>query len=319
MALSTQARLRLGFAGTPPFSATILGALIGRHDVVVVYTQPPRRTGRGRKLTPSPVELLARAHSISVKSPTTLRGETEALADCALDALIVAAYGLILPKAILEIPRHGCVNVHASLLPRWRGAAPVERAMMAGDCVTGISIMQMDQGLDTGPVLRRVELPIRNEDTGDTLRDRLANLATTALTSCLDELTTLIPIPQPSAGVTYATKLMGEDSVVDWATAAPQLALRVRALNSRQPVYCYVSGHRMRLLFGKATEQPTNASPGTVVEFDRHGLIVACGPGCLRITRVALSLGSGKPMDIASLINGHPDLLHTGQMLGTSH
>jgi methionyl-tRNA formyltransferase len=293
--------------------------LIGRHDVVIVYTQPPRRTGRGRKLMPSPVEVLARAHSISVKSPTTLRGETAALTDCALDALVVAAYGLILPKAVLAIPRHGCINVHASLLPRWRGAAPVERAMMAGDRVTGISIMRMDQGLDTGPVLRQVELAIHNEDTGDTLRDRLANLGMATLTSCLEELKTLNPIAQPSAGVTYAAKLTREESIVDWANAAPQLALRIRALNSRQPAYCFVRGHRMRLLFGEATEHPSEASPGTVVEVDRSGLIVACGAGCLRITRVALSLGSGKPLDIASLLNGHPDLLHTGEILGTSH
>jgi len=319
MASPPSARLRLGFAGTPQFSATILGALIGRHDVVIVYTQPPRRMGRGRKPAESPVEVLARAHSIDVKCPTTLRGETAALANCTLDALIVAAYGLILPKAILAIPRHGCINVHASLLPRWRGAAPVERAMMAGDCVTGISIMQMDQGLDTGPVLQQVELPIRYEDTGDTLRDRLADLGATVLTSCLEELTTLIPVPQPSTGATYAAKLTSEESFVDWSHAASHLALKVRALNSRQPAYCFVSGQRLRLLFGEAIEPPTKASPGTVVGIDRNGLIVACGAGCLRVTRAALSTGSGKPMDIASLINGHPDLLHTGQMLGTSH
>ena len=319
MASSAPAHLRLGFAGTPEFAATILAALIGRHDIVVVYTQPPSRTGRGRKLAPSPVENLARSHRIDVKCPTSLRGEASGLADYKLDALIVAAYGLILPKAILDIPRYRCINVHASLLPRWRGAAPIERAIMAGDRVTGVSIMQMDEGLDTGPVLCRVELPIRSEDTGDSLRERLARLGAATLVSCLDELTTLIATPQASAGVTYAAKLTSEDSIVDWTTAAPQLALKVRALNSRQPAYCYVDGRRLRLLVADAIERPSEALPGTVLAIDRDGLIVACGAGCLRVRRLAIALGSGKPMDIASLINGYPELIRPGQLFGTSN
>ncbi len=315
MASSRSSRLRLGFAGTPGFAAVILGALLDRHDVSVVYCQPPRPTGRGRKVTPSPVETVAHSHGLTVRTPSSLRGEAPALANDQLDALIVAAYGLILPAAVLATPRHGCINVHASLLPRWRGAAPIERAIMAGDRTTGVSIMQMDAGLDTGPVLRRVECVIEAADTGDSLHDRLARLGTNALLDCLEHLGSIAAPPQSEAGVTYAGKLLPSDSIVRWDTPAAELANRVRALNSRQPAFCVVDGERVRLLFAEPLDEHSEAPPGTVVALNRGGIVVACGSGQLRITRLALTRGKGKPMDIASLLNGYPNLVRPGQKL----
>ncbi len=311
----SQSRLRLGFAGTPDFAAVILSALLKRHDVDVVYCQPPKPTGRGRKIKPSAVETLARTRGLEVHSPKSLRAEVERLASYRLDALIVAAYGLMLPAAILETPRHGCINVHASLLPRWRGAAPIERAMMAGDQTTGVSIMQMDPGLDTGPVLRRVECSIDPSDTGDSLHQRLARLGADALIECLDHVGTIAATPQAAFGATYAQKLTAADSLVQWEAPAVELANRIRALNSRQPAFCLINGERVRLLFAEAIDAHRGGAPGTVIALDRRGLVVACGTGELRVTRLALTRGSGKPMDIASLINGYPDLIRPGQTL----
>ncbi|HEY6598620.1 MAG TPA: methionyl-tRNA formyltransferase [Pseudomonadales bacterium] len=309
------ARLRLGFAGTPAFAAEFLGTLIGRHDVVVVFSQPPRRTGRGRKLEQSAVHDVAMTHSIPVNTPTSLRGIAPALAAFELDALVVVAYGLILPKSILDTPRMGCINVHASLLPRWRGAAPIERAILAGDTATGVSIMRMDEGLDTGPLLAKVECPIRSIDTGDSVRDRLAEIGAVALLDCLDRLDALVPQPQPTQGVSYAHKLAPEESRIDWTASADEVARKIRGLNSRQPAFCLVGDQRLRLLFGQAIPTPTAARPGVVSAIDRRGVTVACGDGNILITQVALSRGSGKPMDIASLINGHPKLITPGQVL----
>ncbi len=311
-------RHRLGFAGTPPFAATILLSLLGRHEVAVVYCQPARPTGRGRKLSQSAVEEVARSNNIAVRTPTTLREEAAVLAADGLDVLVVAAYGLILPKRILDVPRHGCINVHASLLPRWRGAAPIERSIMAGDTMTGISIMQMDEGLDTGPVLLRTECAIRDGDTGDSLRERLATLGSKALANCLEQLGVACAQPQPDAGATYASKLLPEDSRIDWAASATDIALKIRALNSRQPACCWVGGERVRLLFATALPMQPDAAPGTVISIDRSGLIIACGAGCLRVTQIALSRGKGTPMDVASLINGYADLIRAGQSLAKS-
>jgi len=314
---SPPSRLRLGFAGTPEFAAVILGALLERHDVAVVYCQPPKPTGRGRKVKPSAVETLARSRGLPVRTPTSLRGEAAELATHHLDVLIVAAYGLILPAALLTTPRYGCVNVHASLLPRWRGAAPIERAIMAGDQTTGVSIMQMDAGLDTGPVLARVECPIGGTDTGGSLQQRLASLGINALLQCLDRIGTIERKPQPDMGVTYAEKIVVADSFVRWDSPATDLANRIRALNPRQPAFCMVQGERVRLLFAEATNGSADGVPGTVVALDRSGLVVACGVGRVRVTSLSLSRGSGKPMDIASLLNGYPDLIRPGQMLGS--
>jgi methionyl-tRNA formyltransferase len=311
-------RFRLGFAGTPAFAATILRTLLVHHEIVVVYCQPPRPTGRGRKIVPSAVEQVAREHGIVVRTPKSMRAEAGTLSQDHLDALIVAAYGLILPNSILETPRFGCINVHASLLPRWRGAAPIERAIMAGDPVTGVSIMQMDAGLDTGPVLRRAECAIRDDDTGDTLHDRLAAKGSEALIQCLRHLGQLSPVAQSELGVTYAGKLAPEESALDWRVPAREIALKIRALNSRQPAFCSVNRERVRVLFAQEAQSDSPAAPGTVVAIDRTGLVVKCGTGAVRIVRVALARGKGLPMDIASLINGYPELLRVGQSLDTS-
>jgi methionyl-tRNA formyltransferase len=246
-----------------------------------------------------------------------LRGEAAAVALDSLDALIVAAYGLILPASILRTPRHGCINVHASLLPRWRGAAPIERAMMAGDPTTGVSIMQMDEGLDTGPVLVYQECSILPNDTGDSLRERLATIGARAVLGYLDRWVDIRANPQPEAGATYATKLTPADSDICWSDTALELANRIRALNSRQPAFSFCGGERIRLLFAEPMVGDSTEPPGTVIAIDRTGLIVSCGSGQLRVTRVALNRGSGKPMDVASLLSGRADLIRPGQVLGS--
>jgi methionyl-tRNA formyltransferase len=308
-------QLRLGFAGTPQFAATILCALVEIFPVAVVFCQPPRPAGRGRKVRRSPVETLAQQRGIEIRTPSSLRAEASRLATLNLDVLVVAAYGKLLPQDILRVPRFGCINVHASLLPRWRGAAPIERAMLAGDAETGISIMQMDTGLDTGPLLLQAHCPIFANDIGDTLHDRLAELGARTLIDCLTRLPNLIARDQPSEGVTYASKLTPADSEIDWSRPARSIAVQIRALNSRQPAICMVGDERLRLMFAEPLDEPTSQRPGTIVALDRSGAVVACGAGAVRISRLALSRGQGRPMDIASLINGYPGLLHPGQVL----
>ena len=310
--------LRLAFAGTPPFAATVLKALAARHHVAFVYTQPPRPTGRGRKLEASAVAQLAARLDIEVRAPVSLRGEADRLRSDAVDAMIVVAYGLILPKAILATPRLGCINVHASLLPRWRGAAPIERAIMAGDTETGVTIMQMDPGLDTGPILCATRIPIRDDDTGDSLTERLAVVGATTLLQCLDRLASIVPTPQPAEGATYATKLAAEESLVNWHEPAVAVARKIRALYSRHPAYSIVAGERMRWLFADVAPQHGSADPGTVIALAKTGLLIQCDDGAVRITRLALSRGSGKPMDIAAFANGHASLLRVGQVLDAS-
>jgi len=309
--------LRLAFAGTPPFAAEILAALAARHRVAAVYCQPPRPTGRGRKVEKSAVQRLAEQMQIEIRSPTTLRGEADTLRRDSLDALIVAAYGLILPKAILSIPTFGCINVHASLLPRWRGAAPVERAIMAGDTETGISIMQMDAGLDTGPILHRASTAITERDTGDSLTERLAKAGAIALLDCLDRLPTITPLPQSIEGVTYAAKLAPDESIIDWSAPARSIALKIRALSSRQPAFSRVGAERVRWLFADVAATQTTAAPGTILAVGSSGIVIASGAGAVRITRLALSRGSGKPMEVAAFCNGHRGMLEAGQILAT--
>jgi len=306
--------LRLAFAGTPQFSIPTLRALCAAHRVLAVYCQPPRPTGRGRRVVASPVERLARELGLAVFSPRTMRDEVSRLARLQIDALIVVAYGKLLPPVVLHVPRYGCINIHASLLPRWRGAAPIERAIMAGDTVTGITIMQMDAGLDTGPLLEQVSCPIAPDDTGDTLRDRLADLGAQTLLRCLADPSTLKPRPQP-AGATYAAKLTAADSHIDWSRSATQIAAQVRALNSRQPAVCLAAGERVRLLFATPVDSDASAPPGTIIRVTKQGVVVACGRGAVCVTRLALTRGQGRPMDVAALLNGYPSLLLVGQTL----
>ncbi|MBV8166319.1 MAG: methionyl-tRNA formyltransferase [Alphaproteobacteria bacterium] len=275
---------RLAFLGTPDFAASSLGALIeAGHKPVCVYAQPARPAGRGQRAQPSAVERLARAHDIEVRTPVTLR-DAEAQAAFAaldLDLAIVAAYGLILPAPILAAPRRGCVNVHASLLPRWRGAAPIQRALLAGDTVTGITLMQMDAGLDTGAMLRSAALPIGPDTTGGTLHDALAACGARLLVDSLPDLLAgrLLPMPQPTDGVTYAAKIDRAELRLDWRQPAVVLERTVRAFAPRPGAYAERGGERIKVLGARV--EARGGAPGTLLD-DR--LLVACGDGALRLT-----------------------------------
>lgn len=315
--------LRLGFAGTPVFAARILEALIeaGRRPEVI-YTQPDRPSGRGRRTQPSPVKLIAIAEGLPLEQPTTLKdpGAVQVLAGYRLDVLVVAAYGLILPQAVLDTPERGCINVHASLLPRWRGAAPVERAIMAGDEETGISIMKMDQGLDTGPVYETRSWPITRETDAPALEQALADLGSTALLHCLKHLDQSKPEEQPERGSTYAPKLNRCDAAICWGETAIHIERQVRALKGRMPAFAGCGEAQVRVLHAEA-EPATPAGkeacgvPGTITAADKTGIRVACGDGILRITQLQLNLGKGQVLSAADALNGYPHLLGAGCIL----
>ena len=290
--------LRVAFAGTPAFARVSLEALIGgEHEVVGVLTQPDRRAGRGRQLTASPVKVLALEHALPVLQPPTLRdGQAlEALAALRADVLVVVAYGLILPAAVLELPALGCLNVHASLLPRWRGAAPVQRAILAGDTETGVCIMQMDTGLDTGAVLARASTPIGADENASELTARLAELGAAALAPALAGRRdgTLAAEPQPEAGVTYADKLDKGEAPLDFSRPAHELHRRVRALHGWPVAESTLEGERVRLWrsalpagtagAGSSAPPPGEAPPGTIVAADTRALTVSCGEGAIEL------------------------------------
>jgi methionyl-tRNA formyltransferase len=306
---------RIGFAGTPEFAAIVLDAILrDGQEVVVVYTQPDRRAGRGRKLTSSPVKQLALANRLPLRQPTSLRGKTPAaeLAECNLDVLVVAAYGLILPESVLVAPKYGCINVHASLLPRWRGAAPVERAIMAGDAETGVSIMQMDAGLDTGPVLARSKCPIDEDVSGPELGAALARLGAQCLLACLANLDALTPEPQREADACYAAKLATEDAVIDWHRPSRDIHRQVRALCGRLPATTSIDDLTIKILAARWSPDPPSATPGTIESATRKGIKVACGGGSLVIEQLQLNRGKGLPLAAADAINGYPALFEPG-------
>jgi methionyl-tRNA formyltransferase len=286
--------------GTPDFATVILGALLDtEHRIKCVYSQPPRPAGRGYRLRPSPVQALADEHGIPVRCPTSLR-HAEAQAEFAglkADVAIVAAYGLILPSEILETPRFGCINVHASLLPRWRGAAPIQRAILEGDRETGITIMQMDTGLDTGAILLQRVVPIGPTATAGTLTDRLAALGSELIVEALDRLDELRFTPQPETGVTYAKKLARDEARLDWRLPADRLERQVRAFDPWPGAYFLVGDERIRVLSAEVTIG--TAPPGTVLD---ECLSIACGEGFLRPLRV--QRGGRAVMDTAALLRG---------------
>jgi methionyl-tRNA formyltransferase len=287
-------RLRLAFLGTPEFAVPSLEALIAAgHEVACAYAQPPRPAGRGQRLRPSPVHEAAAAAGIEVRTPRTLRDpeEQRRFAALDLDAGVVVAYGLLLPKPILEAPRRGCVNVHASLLPRWRGAAPIQRALLAGDAETGVTIMQMDAGLDTGPALLSERVPIGPRETTRTLHDRLAALGARLLVEALARRPA--PVPQPAAGVTYAAKVAKEEGRLDWRRDAAALERVVRALDA----WFELGGERVKVL--EAAVEPGAGAPGTVLD-DR--LAIACGAGALR--PLALQRAGRGPMALDAFLRG---------------
>ena len=304
--------MKLGFAGTPDFATQILSALVDSvHDVEIVFTQPDRPAGRRLELKPSSVRRFAEDNAITVRTPERIRDDVEHIKD--IDVLIVAAYGLILPQAVLDAPRRGCINVHASLLPRWRGAAPVERAIMAGDEVTGVSIMQMDAGLDTGPVLLARSTPIRESDSGVALGQRLAALGADALIECLNHLDARDAVVQDETNVTYAAKITAADAVIDWMRPAEAIARQVRALAHRQAAYATLAGERIKVLAALAV--PADAViPGTIVDIGRT-LAVGCGKGALVLETVQLSRGKGRVMSVHDAANGYPELFAPGVRL----
>ncbi len=289
--------MRLAFMGTPDFALAALEALASAgHDIAAVYSQPPRPSGRGHKPRPSVVQEFARARGIPAHTPLSLRDDVEqaAFAALKLDVAVVAAYGLILPPAILQAPRLGCLNIHASLLPRWRGAAPIQRAILAGDSKTGITIMQMDQGLDTGAILLNESTPIAEDDTGGKLHDRLAAMGASLIVAALDRLASgqLQPVAQPSDGVTYAAKLTREEERLDWRGKARELARQVRAFSPAPGAWCEVAGERLKVLAAEAVDRA--GPPGTVLD-DR--LTIACGEGALRLLSVQRPGKAAMPAD----------------------
>ncbi|MEZ5437744.1 MAG: methionyl-tRNA formyltransferase [Lysobacteraceae bacterium] len=305
--------MRLVFAGTPEFAVPSLeAALSSGFDVPAVYTQPDRPAGRGRQLTASPVKQRALRAGIEVRQPTSLRdpGAQQALRELQPDLLVVIAYGLILPQAVLEIPPNGGWNLHASLLPRWRGAAPIQRAIEAGDRETGVCLMQMEAGLDTGPVLLSQRTPILEDDTAGTLHDRLAKLSAEVLADGLKLLRAGIrpqARPQPEEGVEYARKLDKAEARLDWTSSAIELARKVRAFSPWPVAELDLAGQRLRVHAAKAMDAvPGSAEPGTVIAAGRDGIDVVCADGVLRLLQVQKP--GGRPVSAGDFLNARPEL-----------
>ncbi|MBA4227435.1 MAG: methionyl-tRNA formyltransferase [Hyphomonas sp.] len=311
--------LRIAFMGSPGIALGVLEALIAAgHEIACVYSQPPRPAGRGQKLTPTPVHAFAEARGLEVRTPKSLKKpeEQEAFAALNLDAAVVVAYGLILPQPILDAPRLGCLNMHASILPRWRGAAPIQRAIMAGDTETGVDAMMMEAGLDTGAVLACVRTSITAQDTAGTLHDRLAALAAELAPRALAGLAdgSLKPVPQAGEGMTYARKITGEDQRIDWTKPAAEIDCQIRGLSPAPGAWCEADlGQgpvRLKVLFSELTDHATVAVPGALID-DR--LSVACGDG--RVVRLLrLQKPGGKPLAAREFLAGSP--LPEGALLG---
>jgi methionyl-tRNA formyltransferase len=317
----TQA-LKIIFAGTPEFAAEHLKALIGsHHQIIAVYSQPDRPAGRGKKLTASPVKEVALAHNIPVYQPLNFKSDEAKAELAALDAdlMVVVAYGLILPKAVLDSPRLGCINVHASILPRWRGAAPIQRAIEAGDTETGVTIMQMDVGLDTGDMLIKAFCPILTTDTGGVLHDRLLTVGTPALLNALDQIQSgqTNPIKQDDSLSNYAPKLSKEEAALNWHLPAIELERKVRAFNPFPVAHTKPAGTsddaRIRVWMAKATDKISNAQLGSITQITAEGLWIACEHGQLILEQ--LQLPGKKAMNVGEILRGHPDLFKVGDLL----
>jgi methionyl-tRNA formyltransferase len=306
--------VRVVFAGTPEFALPALRALIATHELVGVLTQPDRPSGRGRHLSASPVKTLAAAHSLPLAQPATLKDQAAQmqLAAWRPDVLVVVAYGLLLPAEVLRLPRYGCLNIHASLLPRWRGAAPVQRALLAGDAVTGVTIMQMDAGLDTGPILLARELAIGAANTGGSLHDALAPLGATALLEALEGLAdgTLRPRPQPTLGVTYAAKIAKSEARIDWTQDAAHIERQVRAFNPWPIAETELQGERLRIYAAAVSETDTvrnvpvkgtkTPRSGVIIAIQDGNLLVQCGGESLLAVREVQRPG-GKVLAVSEL------------------
>jgi methionyl-tRNA formyltransferase len=310
--------LRIIFAGTPDFAARHLDALLSsEHQVVGVFTQPERPAGRGKKLMPSPVKVLAEEKGVPVFQPGSLRPQEnqQLVADLQADIMVVVAYGLILPKAVLDMPRLGCINVHGSLLPRWRGAAPIQRSLWAGDVQTGVTIMQMDVGLDTGDMLHKLSCPITADDTSGSLYDKLADLGPQGLLHTLTQLAagTAKPEVQDEALVTYAEKLSKEEARVDWSLSAAQLERCIRAFNPWPMSYIVIDEQPVKIWQASVINTPTNAAPGTILEANRQGIQVATSEGILNL--LSLQPAGKKAMGVQDLLNSRREWFIPGNRL----
>jgi len=314
--------MRIVFAGTPDFAVAALDALLAsEHEVVAVYTQPDRPAGRGRRPTPPPVKVRAEAAGLPVHQPESLRdpAEQQRLADLGADLGVVAAYGLILPRAVLDLLPLGWVNLHASRLPRWRGAAPIQRAILAGDTETGVDLMQMSPGLDTGPVLAETVVPIGPRETGGELHDRLAAAGAELLRAHLDDLAAgrLQATPQPEEGVTYAQRIDPAEATLDWSRPATELDRLVRAFHP-WPVArtTAADGSSLKVHAAEPVDEATTAEPGTLLAAGPAGVDVATGEGVLRLAR--LQAAGARPMAVADFLNGRRELVAPGGRLGAT-
>lgn len=310
--------LRIIFAGTPDFAARHLDALLSSgHKVVGVFTQPDRPAGRGKKLMPSPVKVLAEEHGLPIFQPASLRPQEnqQLVADLNADVMVVVAYGLILPKAVLDLPRLGCVNVHGSLLPRWRGAAPIQRSLWAGDAETGVTIMKMDVGLDTGDMLFKLACPITNEDTSATLYDKLADLGPQGLIETLQQLAdnTATPEVQDEALVTYAEKLSKEEAQLDWSLSAAQLERCIRAFNPWPMSWMMIDDQPVKVWKASVIDGDTSEEPGTIIEVSKQGIQVATAKGILNLE--SLQPAGKKAMSAQDLLNSRREWFIPGNRL----
>ena len=306
--------MRLIFAGTPEFAARSLQALIAAgHDIPLVLTQPDRPAGRGMKLQPSPVKAVALAAGLAMAQPENLKSEAarQLIRDARADVMVVAAYGLILPQAVLDLPRLGCVNIHASLLPRWRGAAPIHRAIEAGDSETGITLMQMDRGLDTGAMLSRAAIPILDTDTTGSLHDRLAELGAREIIRLLPELAAghVQATPQDDTLANYAAKISKDEARLDWSRPAAELARRIRAFNPFPGAYGGLAGATLKIW--QARPAAGSGIPGQILTLTDSTLLIACGEGALAVTEVQQA--GGKRLPISAFLAGHA--LKSGDVL----
>ncbi|CAM3239726.1 Methionyl-tRNA formyltransferase [Klebsiella spallanzanii] len=310
--------LRIIFAGTPDFAARHLDALLSsEHEIVGVFTQPDRPAGRGKKLMPSPVKVLAQANDLPVFQPASLRPQDnqQLVATLNADVMVVVAYGLLLPKPVLDMPRLGCINVHGSLLPRWRGAAPIQRSLWAGDAETGITIMQMDVGLDTGDMLYKLSCPITAEDTSGSLYDKLAGLGPQGLLETLTQLANgnAQPEAQDEALVTYAEKLSKEEARIDWSLSAAQLERCIRAFNPWPMSWLEIDGQPVKVWRASVITDASSAEPGTIVASGKQGIQVATADGILNLE--SLQPAGKKAMSAQDLLNSRREWFITGNRL----
>ena len=313
--------MRVIFAGTPDFAATHLQAILedDRYQLVAIYTQPDRPAGRGKKITQSPVKKLALANDIQLEQPASLTDikTQETIARLEADVLIVVAYGLILPQAVLDIPRLGCINVHGSILPKWRGAAPIQRAIEAGDRETGVTVMQMDVGLDTGPMLTTSLCTIDDKETSASLYPKLAVLGAQALINTLEKMRsgTAVGIAQDSTQSSYADKIAKQESLIDWSASVTEIERRVRAFNPFPAAYSLVNGQRIKIWLASADSRDYHGVPGEILSADNDGLLVKCGNGALLISTIQLA-GKSK-MCVSEALKSRASIFSPGNRLGT--